>query len=63
MCGTVASWHLSVVFARLLQIWITPFGAPQRATFDGGGEFEREFSQELDDMACRLMTTSAATPQ
>eukprot|EP00959_Pyramimonas_sp_CCMP1952_P313310 6557864-Pyramimonas_sp.AAC.1 len=63
MRGTVASRHPSVVFARLLHIWITPFGAPQRVIFDGRGEFEREFTKELEDMGCRLMTTSAATPQ
>ena len=46
MCGTVETRHPTVVFARLLQIWMTPFGAPQRVIFDGGGEFEREFSKE-----------------
>eukprot|EP00959_Pyramimonas_sp_CCMP1952_P424784 8897329-Pyramimonas_sp.AAC.1 len=40
-CGTVASRHSSVVFARLLQTWMTPFGAPQQVRCDGGGEFER----------------------
>jgi len=63
MVGTVPSRHPSVVFARLLQVWLTPFGAPQRVIFDGGGEFEREFSKELEDMGCRLMTTAACTPQ
>eukprot|EP00959_Pyramimonas_sp_CCMP1952_P332658 6966112-Pyramimonas_sp.AAC.1 len=63
MCGAVASRHPPAVFARLLLIWITPFGAPQRVIFDGGGEVEREFSMGLGDMGRRLMTTSAAAPQ
>ena len=63
MVGTVTTRHPSVVFARLLQVWITPFGAPTRVIFDGGGEFEREFSKELEDMGCQLMTTAGATPQ
>eukprot|EP00959_Pyramimonas_sp_CCMP1952_P270543 5655955-Pyramimonas_sp.AAC.1 len=63
MCGTVPTRHPGAVFARLLQVWVTPFGAPQRVIFDGGGEFEREFPKELEDMGCQLMTTSAATPQ
>ena len=63
MVGTVATRHPTVVFARLLQVWITPFGAPTRVIFDGGGEFERELSKELEDMGCQLMTTAGATPQ
>ena len=63
MVGTVATRHPSVVFARLLQAWITPFGVSTRVIFDGGGEFEREFSKELEDMGCQLMTTAGATPQ
>eukprot|EP00959_Pyramimonas_sp_CCMP1952_P219639 4592314-Pyramimonas_sp.AAC.1 len=55
--------HPSAVFSRFLGAWATPFGAPRRAVYDGGGEFGRTCSQELEDMGCHLMATSAATPQ
>ena len=43
--------------------WITPFGVPRRLIYDQGGEFEREFGQELEDLGCELMPTAAITPE
>ena len=45
MCGTTFFKH-----------WITPFGVPRRFIYDQGGQFEREFGQELEDLganSCR----------
>ena len=36
---------------------------PQRLIYDQGGEFEREFGQELEDLGCELMPTAAITLQ
>ena len=43
--------------------WITPFGVPRRLNYDQGGEYEREFGQELEDLWCEPMPTAAITPQ
>ena len=43
--------------------WIAPFGVPRRLIYDQGGEFEREFAQELEDLGCEAMPTAAITPQ
>ena len=36
---------------------------PRRLIYDQGGEFEREFGQALEDLACEPMPTAAITPQ
>ena len=35
-----------------------PFGVPRRLIYDQGGDFEREFGQELKDMGCHTWDTT-----
>ena len=58
----VPSKHPKVVWNHFFKHWITPFGVPRWLIYDQGGEFEREFGQELEHMACELMPTAAITP-
>ena len=59
----VSSKHPQVIWSTLLERWITPFGVHKRIFHDQGGEFEREFGQELESMGCELLPTAAITPQ
>ena len=59
----VPSKHPKIVWDHFFKHWITPFGVPRRLIYDQGGEFEREFGQELEDMGCELMPTATITPQ
>ena len=58
----VKSKRPDVTWTKLLRHWILPFGVPLRVVHDGGGEFEREFGQELEDMGTQLLGTSALSP-
>ena len=55
--------HPKIVWDHFFKHWITPFGVPRRLIYDQGGEFEREFGQELEDLGCEPMPTAAITPQ
>ena len=59
----IPSKHPKIVWDHFFKHWITPFGVPRRLIYDQGGEFEREFGQELEDLGCELMPTAAVTPQ
>ena len=59
----IPSKHPKVVWDCFFFHWLTPFGVPQRLIYDQGGEFEREFGQELEDLGCELMPTAAITRQ
>ena len=59
----IPSKHPKIVWDHFFKHWITPFGVPRRLIYDQGGEFEREFGQELEDLGCELMPTAAITPQ
>ena len=59
----IPSKHPKIVWDHFFKHWITPFGVPRRLIYDQGGEFEREFGQELEDLGCELMPTAAMTPQ
>ena len=59
----IPSKHPKIVWDHFFKHWITPFGVPRRLIYDQGGEFEREFGQELEDLGCEVMPTAAITPQ
>ena len=59
----IPSKHPKIVWDHFFKHWITPFGVPRRLIYDQGGEFEREFGQELEDLGCEPMPTAAITPQ
>ena len=59
----IPSKHPKIVWDHVFKHWITPFGVPRRLIYDHGGEFEREFGQELEGLGCELMPTAAITPQ
>ena len=59
----IPSKHPKIVWDHFFEHWITPFGVPRRLIYDQGGEFEREFGQELEDLGCEPMPTAAITPQ
>ena len=44
----IPSKHPKIVWDHFFKHWITPFGVPRRLIYDQGGEFEREFGQELE---------------
>ena len=48
----IPSKHPKVVRDHFFKHWITPFGVPRRLIYDQGGEFGREFGQELEDLGC-----------
>ena len=58
----VPSKHLKIVWDHFFKYWITPFGVPRLLIYDLGGDFERDFGQELEDLLCELMSTAAITP-
>ena len=57
------SKHPKIVWDHIFKHWITPFVVPRRLIYDQGGEFEREFGQELEDLECEPMPTAAITKQ
>ena len=59
----IPSKHPKIVWDHFLKHWITPLRVPRRLIYDQGGEFEREFGQELEDLVCEPMPTAAFTPQ
>ena len=59
----IPSKHPKIVWDHFFKHWITPFGVPRRLIYDKGGEFQREFGQELEDLVCEPMPTAAITPQ
>ena len=59
----IPSKHPKIVWDHFFKHWITPFGVPRRLIYDQGGEFGREFGQELEDLGCEPMPTAAITPQ
>ena len=59
----IPSKHPKIVWDHFFKHWITPFGVPRKLIYDQGGEFEREFGQELENLGCELMPTAAITPQ
>ena len=59
----IPSKHPNVVWNHFFKHWITPFGVPRRLIYDQGGEIEREFGQELEDLGCEPVPTGAITPQ
>ena len=59
----IPSKHPKIVWDHFFKHWITPFGVHRRLIYDQGGEFEREFGQELEDLGCEPMPTAAITPQ
>ena len=58
----IPSKHPKIVWGHFFKYWFTPFGVPWRLIYDQGGEFEREFGQELEDLGCEPMPTAAITP-
>ena len=59
----IPSKHPKIVWDHFFKHWIKPFGVPRRLIYDQGGEFEREFGQELEDLGCEPTPTAAITPQ
>ena len=55
--------HPKVVRDHFFEHWIAPFGVPRGLIHDQGGEFEREFGQELEDMGCELHTCHHSKPE
>ncbi|CAE8601098.1 unnamed protein product [Polarella glacialis] len=58
----VASKEPKVVFSAFLRAWLIPLGIPQLVLSDRGGEFNREFSEQLELMGSRVVTTAALSP-
>ena len=48
----IPSKHPKIVWDHFFKHWITPLGVQRRLIYDQGGEFEREFGQELEDLGC-----------
>ena len=63
LVSLIPSKHPKVVWDHFFEHWITPFGVPRRLIYNQGGEFEREFGRNLEDMGSQLMPTAAITPQ
>ena len=59
----IPSKHPKMVWDPCFKHWITSFGVLRRLIYDQGGEFEREFGQEVEDFGCELTPTAAITPQ
>ena len=55
----IPSKHPKIVWDHFFKHWITPFGVPRRLIYDQGGEFEREYGQELEDLGCESHADSS----
>ncbi|CAE8719458.1 unnamed protein product [Polarella glacialis] len=51
-----------VIYKAFMKTWVTPFGVPKAVLTDLGGEFNREFSQELSDLGSQMLTSAAISP-
>ncbi|CAE8634312.1 unnamed protein product, partial [Polarella glacialis] len=51
-----------VIYKAFKKTWVTPFGVPKAVLTDLGGEFNREFSQELSDLGSQMLTSAAISP-
>ena len=50
LCAPVRSKRPDEVLKVFTRRWSTPFGIPHNVLADGGGEFEREFGENLKNM-------------
>ena len=62
VCTPVDSRHPAHVFSRLMETWLIPFGIPSKVVCDQGGEFEREFAKELEDLGSKVSHTPGNAP-
>ena len=59
----IPSKHPTIVWDHFSNTGSLLLAYPRRWIYDQGGEFEREFGQELEDLGCEPMPTAAITPQ
>ena len=57
--ATIPSKHPKIVWDHFFKHWITPFDVPPRLIYAQGGEFEREFGQELERSGVRTYADSS----
>ena len=56
------SKHPRVVFATYLGVWCSWAGLPKAVLSDRGGEFHKEFSEELEAMNVQLLQAAVKSP-
>ena len=60
--ATCESKHPRVVFATFMGVWCSWAGLPKAVLSDRGGEFNKEFSEELEAMNVELISSAAISP-
>ena len=45
-----------------MQLWVVPLGVPHNILSDNGGEFDAEFSEELESMGSRILRSASYAP-
>ena len=51
-----------IILHAFMQLWIIPLGVPHIILSDNGGEFDAEFSEELESMGARVLRKASYAP-
>ena len=54
--------HPDHILSKFLTHWVCTLGVPEAIKYDQGGEFEREYASEIEDMGSQLNPTAGASP-
>ena len=51
-----------IILHAFMQLWFVPLGVPYNILSDSGGEFDAEFSEELESMGARILRSASYAP-
>jgi len=51
-----------IILHAFMQLWVIPLGVPHNILSDNGGEFDAEFSEELESMGARILRSASYAP-
>ena len=51
-----------IILHAFMQLWVVPLGVPYNILSDNGGEFDAEFSEELESMGARILRSASYAP-
>ena len=51
-----------IILHAFMQLWVVPLGVPYNILSDNGGEFDAEFSEELESMGARIFRSASYVP-
>ena len=61
LVAPVGNKRPDVVLHAFVQLWIVPLGVPHNILSDNVGEFDAEFSEELESIGARILILSSAS--